>query len=109
MERVPANDPNGRPIERTGPPPCATCPKQPPYDPAKGRQRPQLAIELTPENVRCWEHYLELRAVGFQGDDARDPLVMHHAKLLRSIYDAAERMNGLAVMGLLTRRGNGDS
>jgi hypothetical protein len=53
---------------------------------------PHLAVTLSPENRRCYEHYLECEAVGWQGlPDALDERVRRHARLILGLRREAER------------------
>jgi hypothetical protein len=73
-------------------PPCRTCPKMPPDLSPLVKAGPHLAVTLSPENRRCYEHYLECEAVGWQGlEDSRDERVRRHASLILGLRREAER------------------
>jgi hypothetical protein len=74
-------------------PPCRTCPKMPPDLSPLVKAGPHLAVTLSAENRRCYEHYLECEAVGWQGlEDSRDERVRRHAKLILGLRREAERI-----------------
>jgi len=76
-------DRKGEPLKRTRatPPPCQTdkgCPKG----------TPEQSRSLTPENLRCWMHYRECKAVG---QFPEDPVVRRNAAIIREAEEAANR------------------
>lgn len=77
-------------------PPCGTCPKVP-----KGLEpSPANATQVTARVLRCVEHYRECRAVGWRVPDAGDPLVRHHAAVIRQVEDDAAA-NRFGLLGLI--------
>ena len=50
---------------------------------------PENQRSLTEQNRECWDHYRECRAVGVFPDD---PLVRHHAALIRDVEDECNRV-----------------
>lgn len=92
---------------KTGPPvprpagsktPCAVCPKIPAAMPADSL----YAVELTPELVATYSHYLECKAVGQFPDD---PIVRRNAAIISAVEGAVSREQsrrmGLSVLGSL--------
>lgn len=101
--RKPQNDPRGEPQLRPKgmKPPCAECPKIS-LPLAEGQTPcPELAVELSEANARCYRHYRECRAVNWNVPEANDPLVRKHAAVIRGVEDAVERAERVAaaVMG----------
>jgi hypothetical protein len=86
---------NGQPIKRPprAPPPCARglCPKGKPEDHS----------DLTLRNWQAYRHYLRCRAVSRFPDD---PLVEHHAAIIRAVEDIAERRERSELRQLLLMR-----
>lgn len=76
---------SGNPVARLpgSLPPCADGPT------ACAKVSPGAGVELNERNSQCYRHYLECRATSSFPDDA---LVRHHAAVIRSIEDSAERM-----------------
>lgn len=64
-------------------------------------------MDFTPATRRAWDHYQECRAVGWNVADAADPLVRHHAALIRAVEDAVEsrRAGTLAAVMALALKG----
>lgn len=56
---------------------------------AKGT--PEKTVGLWPENVMCYEHYLECKAVGQFPDDA---VIKRNAAVIRDVEEAAELKRG---------------
>jgi hypothetical protein len=81
------------------PTPCHKCPKIPASAPAKSREH---AVELSDKNYQAWQHYLECRAVGVFPDD---PIVRRNAKVLREVYDEADKLPLTRLFHLLTLKG----
>lgn len=75
--------------------PCAVCPKIPAGEPVKVAAN---AVELSETNRTAWAHYQECRAVGAFPDD---PLVRHHARLIREVYDTVDGDQQRTLMMLL--------
>lgn len=78
-------------------PACQThrgCPKGTPEDPNS----------LLPQNVKCYEHYLECRAVGVFPDDQ---LVRENAKIIRGVIDNVARVRELEYQRLTLEMGAG--
>jgi hypothetical protein len=83
-------------------PPCHTCPKIPRDAPARTWW---YAVDLSPENVQVYTHYLECRAVGHFPND---PIVKLHARIIRQEEDHAAdlkadiravRLMNLSILG----------
>jgi hypothetical protein len=61
---------------------------------------PDSQRSLTPQNRRCYEHYMRAKATGRFPDD---PLVAHHAGIIRAVEEAAERRRHRELVELLAR------
>jgi hypothetical protein len=64
-------------------------------------------VELDERGWRCWQHFKEMRAVGFQVDDVRDALVREHAAIFREAEERASRkaaFEDLVTLGRIIRR-----
>jgi hypothetical protein len=97
--RVAGEPPMKRP--KGTPTPCDQCPKIPlPLAPGQ-TPRPALAVELSEQNRRCYEHYRECAAVNWQCDDAADPLVRRHAAMIGDVIEQVERERQQAALGVL--------
>jgi hypothetical protein len=59
---------------------------------------PQSQQSLTPQNHKCYEHYMKCKAIGRFPDD---PLVARHAGLIRELEEAADRMGQEQLRQLL--------
>lgn len=90
---------SGRPVPRPPGmlPPCSIGPK------ACAKISPEANVELNERNQRVYRHYLECRATGTFPDD---PIVRENAAIIRSIEDAADRIetrnNFFTLAGMTT-------
>lgn len=97
---------SGNPVPRPAglSPPCSQGPS------ACAKISPDAGVELNERNQEAYRHYLECRAVGSFPDD---PIVREHAAIVRSIEDAAERMerksSGMVMQAMLAAFGSGGS
>lgn len=100
LEKFPKHGPDSKPLERPKgtKPPCETCPKITGLRPEDGPPRAALAVELSEQNRRAYEHYLECRAVNRFPNDA---LVRRHARIIREVEDEVQRAGQSAMIGLL--------
>lgn len=82
-EEFPAG--SGRPVLRPAgmSPPCESGPG------VCAKVSPNAGVELNDRNQETYRHYLECRAVGNFPDD---PVVREHAAIIRSVEDAADRI-----------------
>jgi len=95
---------SGNPVKRIlgQLPPCSqgptVCPKV----------SPDAGIELNEKNQECYRHYLECRTTGTFPDD---PVVRENAAIIRSIEDAATKIESretlISLSGMLGSRFNG--
>lgn len=83
--------------------PCLGCAKIPPgADP-----HPASAVELTPENRKCWQHYQRAKAVNWNVPEAADEMVQRHAAMIDEVTRAVEKKQGngtLVEIGLALGR-----
>lgn len=97
---------NGQPMPRVvaDSMPCRICPKIPRSSVPAGQQPgPHHAVELTPQNLQAYWHYLECKAVGCF---PADPIVRRNAALIRLVEDDLDRERGDVMplfLGLLSR------
>lgn len=75
----------GTPVPRTGPPPCAVCPKVPQGIPNPG---PGCAVELGERGQQAWDHYTACKAVG---DFPKDGAVKYIAGVIARAEAECER------------------